>query len=479
LSQELAARDGCSTTGDDPRIGQVIRAKYRLVKKLSAGTTGDLYVAQQLLPDRTIAVKVFHPTQSSDASFVAALRQVMVAVRGLSKNVSQIVTVYDCDVGEDGSLFLAMELVQGHGLDALLRREQPLSVERAVRLAEQVADGLSAAHDFGIAHGDIRPNNFIVMGSDGPIKVVGFERARLRDLAPAVFLEEAAAAPEQVAYRSPEQIRGEGATPLSDVYGLGVLFYEMLSGRVPFMAPTASAVKLMHLGERPRPLRDLRPDVPEMIEAKVLQALEKEPAKRQNHVKDVANEYLYDSALYYEAAVQTQAADAAQPLQAGDREDADEDSGDSPAKGWRRFAVLATLVSLLAGGGIWYYYSRTISEPTAAAPLARSFQPQPLPVPPPVVSPQPASAEEPLPPAAPPVADQPSDSSASAGSPPEPSHGPKRAVAVRSTLRKRQPPRSTAAARPAGSAPHPAAADERADPGAVIDWLLKKPLGQE
>ena len=486
MSQELAAMDEPKTGGGDPQIGRIIRAKYRLTSTVAEGELGNLYAAQQLSTGNTVAVKVFHPALSANGRFAAGLRELMMAVRGLSRNAPHIVSVYDCDQTEDGSLFIAMELVEGRSLAEIIRQEHPLSIERAVRLAGQMAEGLSLAHDFGIVHGDVRPNKFIVTGKGEAIKIVGFERARLRDLAPVDFLGQSEVLTKRVAYLSPEQIRGEAVTPLTDVYALGAVFYEMLSGSVPFQAPTPNAVLTKHLHEPPAPLKHLRPEVPEVVEAKVLQALAKEPARRENYIKDVANESLYDLALYYQAARRETAEQESGGARAHikpSETDADPNGGmEDPAPSSRRWkmALLSVFVVLMASAGLWTLHLWPASEPVEQS----GSPPDPASVQAPATMAPPISREPVQPKAAP--APNPPKTPAGVRATREATTAPattekKRIVPVRNAAQKsRQAPSSPPRAQNAQPASKDEAGGTPADPGAVIDWLLKRaPVSSE
>jgi serine/threonine-protein kinase len=299
--QQSGVDEGRPTTGGktpDPLLGQLIRGRYRVVGKLATGQMGTVYVAQQVSTGNKVALKVLHAELAKNEEFVTRFRQLMTAVRALSKNHRNIVKVYDCDRAEDGSLFVAMELLEGRILSDVILQDGRLGIERALRLAKQMAEGLGVAHEFGLIHADVRPQNFMVIGKEEAIKVFGFERARLKDVAPADLLGPPGAIPRVPEYLAPEQIQGEEITKQTDVYAFGVVLYEMLTGVAPFKASTPEAVQAMHLREAPTPLKAHRPEIPSVVEAKVLQALEKEPKRRENYVNDVANEYLYESALF-------------------------------------------------------------------------------------------------------------------------------------------------------------------------------------
>ena len=407
---QIGGVDGAPAGGDEKALdllpGHLIRGRYRMVSRLATGKTGTVYVGEQVSTGKKIALKVFRPEISKDEAFVSGFRQVMAAVRALANNHSSVLKVYECDRAEDGRLFLAMELLDGRTLSDVIRQDGPLAIERALRFARQMAEGLDVAHDFGIVHADVRPQNFMVIGKEEDIKILGFERARLRDVAPADRLVASGVISRTPEYAAPEQIKGDEITKQTDVYAFGVVLYEMLTGMVPFKASTPEAVLAMHLKEPPTPLKAIRPEIPGVIEAKVLQALEKEPKRRQAYVSGVADESLYEAALF-ELDEETRRSDegriaevqailqvgieegpsisakdpevmvdqklaATQPTRIAPQEGIGQTER-SVAKvagvwaGWK-LAAIAGLLIVIAGASLWVFLSRGVPE-IARAPL--------------------------------------------------------------------------------------------------------------
>jgi serine/threonine protein kinase len=186
-------------------------------------------------------------------------------------------------------LFIAMEYLDGEKLSDVIQRDGPLDMGRAVRLCLQFAEGLEAAHRAGVIHRDIKPDNIMVVGEEGAetIKLMDFGIARLRDVATTSRLTRPDVIMGTPAYMAPEQAEGKEISERTDIYALGIVFYEMLSGQVPFKAPTAAAVLLKQVQEIPVPLRKLRREVPTEIERIVMQALEKKPERRQRDMRDL------------------------------------------------------------------------------------------------------------------------------------------------------------------------------------------------
>lgn len=466
-------------------LGHLIRARYRVVSRLATGERWTVYVAQQVSTGNRVALKVLHAGLSKNEAFVNGFRQVMTAVRDLSKNHRSIVKVYDCGQTEDGSLFVAMELIDGRTLRDVILQEGPLAIDRALRMAKQMADGLGVAHGFGIVHADVRPENFMVIGKEETIKILGFERARLKAVAPADLLDPPGGIPRAPDYVAPEQIKGEEITKQVDVYAFGVVLYEMLCGVVPFRASTPDAVLAMHLRQAPTPLTALRPEIPRVVEAKVLQALKKEPQQRESYVNDVANEYLYESALFELAEAGSRSrrgrvGRVTAALQAGAGQIRSIlPKGAGAAASWKLAAILSGVLILIAVALLWVVFSRPVPEVAQA--------PKPQPKPEEARVPGPASTEKPegetvetvsRPPEVQTIPETP----VPAPAPTEPqerkaSPETKRAPAAKKGRVVSRPGPPTPP--PAGSeAPGGKAESQDAtapDPTAVIDWLLKRP----
>jgi hypothetical protein len=234
-------------------------------------------------------LKIFRPEFARDVALVAKLRRQMQAVATLSRTQPNVVRVYDCDQADDGTLFVVTERLHGQTLREVMRKAGPLEIGRALRFADQMATGLSAAHEVGIVHADIRPENFMILGPGEAVKIIGFERARLKSVGALDRLAPCGIAwvPE---YAAPEQIQKREVTHQTDIYAFGVALYEMLTGVVPFRASTPEEVLAMHLNTAPPYPKVLRPEIPVEVEGKVMQALEKEPKWRGNGVTDVVSD---------------------------------------------------------------------------------------------------------------------------------------------------------------------------------------------
>lgn len=232
-----------------------------------------VYKGYDTLLGRVVAVKVLHPHYSGDDAFLERFLREAQAAASLSH--PNIVGIYD--IGQDGdSHYLVMEYVEGRSLKELIAEEAPFSLQRALDLAVQICAGVGHAHRRGLIHRDVKPGNMLVTDDDH-LKVADFGIARALG---ATSMTEEGVVWGTPHYLSPEQARGEPATPASDVYSLGVVLYQMLSGQLPFQAESRLGIALKHLQEQATPLHQLNPHVPPHIEAIVDRALAKDPEAR-------------------------------------------------------------------------------------------------------------------------------------------------------------------------------------------------------
>jgi len=252
---------------------KILNNRYELEQKIGEGGMARVYRGRDTRLNRHIAVKVLHSQYASDPVFLQRFHHEAQAAANLRH--PNIVDIYD--VGLDHDIhYIVMEYVEGSDLKALIAHSGPLPVDQAIQIAEAVAQGLSAAHRVGLVHRDIKPQNIIV-GPGSQVKITDFGIAKS---ALSTAMTETGVTFGTADYISPEQARGQPATPRSDIYSLGVTLYEMLTGRLPFTGASSIAVAMQHVSEEPPPPRMYNPRIPPALEALVLRALSKDPDQR-------------------------------------------------------------------------------------------------------------------------------------------------------------------------------------------------------
>jgi serine/threonine-protein kinase len=254
----------------------VVNDRYELLKRIGRGGMADVFLAHDILLDRDVAVKVLFPEHAVDPNFVERFRREAQAVAGL--NHPNIVSVYDW--GQTGNTyFMAMEFVDGRTLAEALRRSGRMTAKSAATVAMAIANALAYAHRNNVVHRDIKPAN-ILMGNDGAIKVVDFGIARALDSGHDAGLTQDGAVMGTATYFSPEQAKGEGLDLRSDLYSLGIVLYELVSGRPPFTGDSALATAYKQVNEDAERLKNLVPDVPMALEAIVAKCMAKDATVR-------------------------------------------------------------------------------------------------------------------------------------------------------------------------------------------------------
>jgi serine/threonine-protein kinase len=249
---------------------KVLAGRYEVIEKIGDGGMAVVYKGKDRLLNRFVAIKVLRPEYTKDAAFVDSFRRESQAAARLSH--PSIVNMYD--VGREGNIhYLVMELVEGKTLSDLIREEAPLDYKRAIGIAKQIASALSLAHKNNIIHRDVKPHNILIM-PDGSAKITDFGIAKAVTDATIVGKSEETVM-GSVHYFSPEQARGGYVDEKSDIYSLGIVLYEMLTGMVPFDAENPVTVAVMHMNERPTPPSQLVSGIPPGLEQIVMKAMEK------------------------------------------------------------------------------------------------------------------------------------------------------------------------------------------------------------
>ena len=254
---------------------KIIAGRYELLEKIGDGGMAVVYKAKCRLLNRYVAVKILKPEFINDAKFLENFRKESHAAASLSH--PNIVNVYD--VGKEGNInFIVMELVNGQPLSELIKEEAPMDYKRVVELTRQIAAGLSVAHKHNIIHRDVKPHNILIT-EDGVAKITDFGIAKAVKSATIVD-QTAEAIMGSVHYFSPEQARGGYVDEKSDIYSLGIVMYEMLTGQVPFDGENPVNVALKHINEEMVPPSRLVSGIPPRIEQIVMKAASKLPTAR-------------------------------------------------------------------------------------------------------------------------------------------------------------------------------------------------------
>ena len=289
----------------DPMIGKVISERYKLVEKIGQGGSGAIYRAEHTTLHKRVAVKLLHAQLSTDDTALERFRREATTVGALENE--HILQVLDYGRTDDHRLFFAMEFLEGETLTKVVEREKQLPVDRAVDILSQMCEGLNEAHGLGYVHRDLRPRNVFLVTKRGRadfVKLLDFGLAKL-------ILPDAEAKQTAMGmtfgdprYMSPEQARGEAIDRRSDIYSLGAIAFEMLTGSPPYTGSGTFEILQQHLDAPVPKVRDRRGDCPQWLDAAVQRALAKKPAGR------------YDTVAQFLEAIRTQPKAAAAPAKA-------------------------------------------------------------------------------------------------------------------------------------------------------------------
>lgn len=272
-----------------PNDNKPYGGRYELIQKIARGGMAEVFMARDQLLDRPVALKVLFPELSVNISFVERFRREAQAAANLTH--PNIVSVFDW--GEaDNTYFIVMELVDGVTLSSLIKDRERIDPDRAANIASEVAASLSFAHRHGVIHRDVKPSNVLIT-EDGQVKVTDFGIARAATADG--DLTQTGAVMGTATYIPPEQAQGLVVDGRSDVYSLGVVLYEMLTGKVPFTGDSPLSIAYKHVREEPIHPRELVPEIPLGLEAIVLKAMAKDPSARYQsaiEMRDDLNRFL-------------------------------------------------------------------------------------------------------------------------------------------------------------------------------------------
>ncbi len=285
LSERFCPRDGTALRSSNPQgdlVGSVVHEKFHVIKKLGEGGMGAVYLAEHVKMGRKVALKVMNPGMHQDPDAIARFNRE-------AKNASQlnhpnVCAIYDFGETSEGMIYLAMEFIEGSSLTDLIEKSGGLTPARAASIIHQAADALQVAHDYGIVHRDLKPDNIMIAkardGSD-QVKVVdfGIAKASSSDAQKVTKTGLVVGTPE---YMSPEQLAGDKLDGRSDIYSLGLVAFNCLTGKLPFPSNSAQEAMIMRLTDQPKTLAEMAPDRdwPDQLQAVMDRALARDAAER-------------------------------------------------------------------------------------------------------------------------------------------------------------------------------------------------------
>ena len=269
--------------------GMTLNNRYQLIERVGIGGMAEVYRAHDTVLDRVVAVKVMLPQYAADQTFQARFRQEAASAAKLQS--PYIVSIYDWGLdAESDTYYIVMEFLKGTDLKTAIKERGAINQRKAAEIGSQVAQALQVAHEGGIIHRDIKPQNIMIQ-PDGNIKVMDFGIARAGDAG----LSQTATVLGTAHYISPEQAQGKDLTGLSDVYSLGIVLYEATTGRLPFEGTDSVSVAVKQVNELPPAPRSINPDIDPVLEAIIMKAIEKDPAQRfanAQEMRQALNDYL-------------------------------------------------------------------------------------------------------------------------------------------------------------------------------------------
>lgn len=273
----------------DKFINTVLDEKYKIESLIGKGTTGNVYKGYHLYLNMPIAIKILHQSLLSNKTAQKRFRQEARLATAIQH--SNAMSVMDFGILNNEIYYLIMEYIEGISLSHLIRKEKTISIPRAIKIAQQIALAVNAAHQKNIIHRDLKPANIMIIQCGTPqemVKVIDFSIAKqVEDESNLTAKDTVLGTPK---YISPEQIQHEGINNRSDIYSLGIILYEMLTGEPPFLAKTVGALFMQHIHAQPTPPRQKNPQIPLALEKLILQMLEKESDQRPSSMSILATQ---------------------------------------------------------------------------------------------------------------------------------------------------------------------------------------------
>ncbi len=265
--------------------GQKISDRYQIIKAIGEGGMANVYLAYDTILDRDVAVKVLRGDLANDEKFVRRFQREALSASSLTH--PNIVEVYD--VGEDhGQYYIVMEYVEGRHLKDLIKKRGKLTLSEVIDIMLQITDGMSVAHDSYIIHRDIKPQNIMIL-ENGLVKIMDFGIAMAMN---STQLTQTNSVMGSVHYLPPEQANGKGSTLQSDIYSMGIVMYELLTGKLPYKGDNAVEIALKHLKEPLPSIREELPNIPQSVENIIIKATAKNPKNRYTDAREMHNDLL-------------------------------------------------------------------------------------------------------------------------------------------------------------------------------------------
>lgn len=372
-------------------IGHELGGRYQVIERIGGGGMALVYKAQDILLNRFVAIKVLRQQFVNDEEFIRRFRREAQSAASLSH--PNIVSVYD--VGQEEDIhYIVMEYVEGQNLNEIIKERAPLQVEESIRIASQIADALDHAHHNQIIHRDIKPHN-ILIGRNGRVKVTDFGIARAVTSA---TITQTGSVVGSVHYFSPEHAKGVTTGEKSDLYSLGIVLYQMLTGQLPFLGESPISVALKHLQEHFEEPRKVNPMIPQSVENIILKSMRKNPAERYQSAKEMlrdletcllperrlesklsfADEIDEDSTRVVPAIKPQSKATASGSKLSRDSQGSDEGKPQKNGSGKGKAAlwISLTVILLLAMLGVAWYVNKMVTVPETKVPSVLNLSEQ-------------------------------------------------------------------------------------------------------